>query len=336
MADRRKELVDISEGSLLENIVKKFISSKMPGEYLEYPDDVKDLILGGPKIIVNIDGTSIKSVKLPWRNYSDVGWTIIVGAISDHVVKGSFPRDVFVSIGLSKRDAHEILEELYIGINDAIKHYNLRLLGGDLNSSNDPWVSVAVIGYTSAKKPPRRDTAKPGDRIIVTNKYGAMGYVVYNKLIQSPPEWVIKATKRPIVYLETAAIIASNYRTIHASIDVSDGLGYALYEISRRSGYGIELFEKPPYYEELEEYCKDDKCLWKCILNGGEEYGALMFVDKKNVEEVADLLRKFHIPYKEIGIVTDSFKGRRIREIGKIKLMRWDQFGGWIEITETI
>ena len=332
MASRRKELVSISEESLLENIVKKFISSKMPGEYLEYPDDVKDLILGGPKIIVNVDGTSIGSVKLPWRSYRDVGWTIIVGAISDHVVKGSFPRDVFVSIGLSKKNAPEILRELYLGINDAIKHYNLRLLGGDLNSSNDPWVSVAVIGYTSAKKPPRRDTAKPGDRIIVTNIYGAMGYVVYNKLIQNPPEWVVKATRRPIVYIETAAIIASNYRSIHASIDVSDGLGYALYEISRRSGYGIELYEKPIYYQELEEHCSSEKCLWEYILNGGEEYGAVICVDKGQVDEIIDFFKKFNIPHREIGIILDTYPKVTIRDIGKVKLMRWDQFGGWIEI----
>ncbi len=330
MENRQKELV--SEETLLENIVKKFISSRIPGEYLEYPDDAKDLMMNGPKILVNVDGTSIKSVKLPWRNYSDVGWTVIVGAISDHLVKGSFPRDVFVSIGLNRKDADKVLEELYMGISDAVKHYNLRLLGGDLNSSDDPWISVTIIGFTSAKKPPRRDTAKPGDKIIVTSVYGAMGYVALNNLFQNPPEWIVKATKRPKVYLEVAAIIASHYRSIHASIDVSDGLGYSLYEISRRTRYRIELYKKPQYYQELEEYCNSDKCLWEYILNGGEEYGAVICVDKKQVDEVLDFLKKFNIPHEEIGTVIDADPGLMIKGIGKVKLRRWDQFSGWIDI----
>ncbi len=330
MGIRDEKLGLLGEEFIVEKIISKYISKQLPGEHLGFPDDARDLLPMAPRILFNIDGYSLLNAKLPWRSWSDVGYAAITGAISDHIVKGGVPRDVMVSIGLPRDTNVSVLEEIYRGIGDALREYNLRLLGGDTNSSSDPWIAVSVLGYTTAKKPPRIDSAKPGDTVIVTGYYGAMGVAAllgFEKA--SRYEWVVKATRRPRTYVELALIISNYYRSIHASIDVSDGLGYSLLEICRSSGIGIELFDKPLYYEGLEELCKgNDKCMWKYILNGGEEYGAVLIVDYRVIDRIEEYLVKFRIPYKVIGRV---IKGTGISVEGeKVTITRWDQFRGWI------
>jgi thiamine-monophosphate kinase len=327
---RDEKLGFLGEELIVEKIIGKYISKQLPGEYLGFPDDARDILPMAPKILFNIDGYSLLNAKLPWRDWRDVGYTAITGAISDHIVKGGIPRDIMVSIGLSRNMNALVLEEIYKGIGDALREYNLRLLGGDTNSSSDPWITVSVLGYTTAKKPPRRDGAKPGDIVITTGYYGAMGVVAllgFDKASQY--KWVVEATRRPKIYIELAFVISNYYRGIHASIDVSDGLGYSLLEICRRSGVGMELFDKPLYYDGLKELCdEEDMCLWKYILNGGEEYGAVLVIDNRIIDKIKDYLAKFQIPYKIIGKVIEgkgiSIKGERI------SVLRWDQFRGWV------
>lgn len=335
LENRDKKLGELGEEGVLEKIISKYIHKPLPGEYLDYPDDARDILPISPRILVNIDGYSISSMKLPWRTWSDVGYVAVAGAISDQIAKGAVPRDIMVSLGLPPSMEASIVEEIYKGIDEASRDYNLRLLGGDTNSSSTPWISVAVIGYTTAKKPPSRKNAKPGDIVVVTSLYGAMGYVAINGVENAiHKEWVVEATKRPRPFLETAIVIASNYRGVHASIDVSDGLGYALRELSKRSNVRIILEDKPLYYKELEEICNGNtRCLWKYILNGGEEYGVILTIDPRLSDIIIDYMKKFRIPHKIIGRVE---QGHGLvfekEEISIDEIVRWDHFKGWVPI----
>ncbi|OYT39201.1 MAG: thiamine-monophosphate kinase [Desulfurococcales archaeon ex4484_58] len=286
MEIRGKKLGEIGEKRIIREIISKYISKPSWDEHLGLLDDARDFLPIAPRILFSIDGYSLEKAMLPWRNYRDIGWCIVVGGISDHIVKGGIPREIMVSIGLPSDTLVDDLVELFNGIREAVEQYNLRLLGGDLNESKTPWISVSVISYTSAKKPPSRCCGSPGDKVVVTGYYGAMGYVVLHGLEEASGKgWVVKYTRRPIVYLETAIIIASNYRVIHSSMDVSDGLGSTLLELIRVSGKGIVLEDKPFYYNELDEECgSDEECLWRHILNGGEEYGSVLIIDRNYVD----------------------------------------------------
>ncbi len=327
-----EKLGDLGEKKVLEEIISKYLDPPDHGEYLRYPDDTRDIIPIGPRLLFSIDGYTIEKSKLPWRSLRDIGWCAVVGAISDHVAKGGVPRDIMVSLGLPRETLVNDLVELMEGIREAVKAYDLRLLGGDLNEARTPWIDVAVLGYTSAKKPPGRCCGYPGDRVIVTGVYGAMGYVVLEGFEKSMKlQWVIEATRRPHIYIETGVVIASNYKSIHASMDVSDGLGYTLLEITRLSKYGIMLENLPVYHSELREVCGDDiDCLWRHILNGGEEYGVVLVADHRRSNEILDLLRKYGVPASMVGKVVDQpphlYLGEKIIDD---YVMHWDQFRGW-------
>lgn len=324
-------LGEVGEKEAIARVIAKYISKPNKWERLGVLDDARDLIPRSPRITFSIDGFSLNSVKLPWRSLSDIGWCSIVATVSDHVVKGSAPREVMVSLGLPRDWSLNMLDEFYKGVYEAVSEYGLRLLGGDLNVSSDPWVSVSIIGYSPIKKPPSRCCGKVGDVVIATGIYGAMGFVNKHGFIEaSRHEWVINATKRPKPHLDLSIVISSNYRYINASMDVSDGLGYTILELSKTMGKGVELINYPHYHTELDAICLSDICLWEYVLNGGEEYGSVLIVDPLHIGRITSMLDKFHVPYRIIGSVINEepgiyFKGGKL----SAEINTYDQFIGW-------
>ncbi len=329
-----KELVFIGEEYVIKKIIKPHLSPPEPGESLGPLDDVRDLIPHGPRLTFSVDGSNIASLKLEWRTYADVGWAALTGALSDHVVKGSHPHAVMVALGVSPNTHISSLKDLIAGIYAAVKHYGVRYMGGDLNSSVTEWIAVSVIGYTSAKRLPRRDGAKPGDKIIVTGKYGAMGMVATGRadLVKYFP-WIEGETKRPIISIDLAEIVAANYRWIHASMDVSDGLGYTVITISRDSRVKSILKRPPVIHAGVLEYCGEDvKCIWDLALNGGEEYGGVFYVDPGGVEQFTQQLSEAGIPYRIVGEAVEGEPGLVIEDYPDARIKRWDQFMKWTDI----
>jgi thiamine-monophosphate kinase len=332
LEDRLEKLGDLGEKRVIEEIISRYIAGPGQAEYLGYPDDARDIWPMAPRLLFSIDGYALEHARLPWRSLGDLGWCAITGVISDHVAKGGVPRDLVLSIGYPRDRLAGEIEEIMSGVGDALKYYKLRLLGGDLNESPTPWIDVALISYTSAKKPPGRCCGLPGDKVIVTGVYGAMGYVVLHGIEDSMGvEWVVEATRRPHAMLETGIIIASNYRSIHASMDVSDGLGYTLLELVRLMHHGVVLEKPPRYHSGLESVCGGDlECIWRHVLNGGEEYGVVLLVEPGRAEEILDLLRKYGVPAEIVGEVVD--KPPHIYIGGSIaddRVVVWDQFRGW-------
>ncbi|MEM1732370.1 MAG: thiamine-phosphate kinase [Desulfurococcaceae archaeon] len=323
---------DLSEEEIVDLIARNIVSKPGVTEHLSYPEDARDLLPRAPRILFSLDAYSISSLKLPWRNYNDVGWSALTGAISDVIAKGGTPYACMVGLGIRKEMWRETLLDMIMGLKEASDFYNVHIFGGDTNISNDPWIAISVIGFTTAKKPPSRNGLKPGDHIVVTGIYGAMGYVAIHGFEKSiPQKWVIELTKRPRTFSEVANVISNNYKGVSASMDVSDGLGYTLETMSKLSGYGIDLFNPPKRPMELDDICAHDlHCIWEYVLVGGEEYGVVMGIREKWLEKVTRDLDYFKVPYSIIGKVKEAPPGVYINGV-RFKIKRYDQFRGWAE-----
>ncbi|MCS7127948.1 MAG: thiamine-phosphate kinase [Desulfurococcaceae archaeon] len=317
--------------------IMKYLSKQGFGERLGPGDDARDIVPRSHKLIVSIDGYSIESAKLPWRDLSDVGWCSVTSAVSDIVSKGGFPHGVLVSIGIPRSWNLSDIDELYRGISEACSFYSCRLLGGDTNSSTEAWISVAALGFTSNAYPPSRSGALDGDSLIVIGTYGPQGVVAIDGFkISNELKWVVEATKRPRAIIDVATVISRWSRAIHASMDVSDGLSYTLYTISVSSGKCIELSDLPLYVEELKEYCSSNtECIIERVLNGGEEYGVAIAVDSRYSTKISREMEAMNIPFRVIGIVRNCNKPRVTYKGRPIKVRRWDQFYGWKDTEDT-
>jgi len=325
-------LKDLDEDTVVELIARTLIFKPGLGEYLFYPEDARDILPRAPRILFSIDAYSVSSLKLPWRSYSDVGWASITGAISDIIAKGGIPHACMIALGLQPTLREEELEELLRGFREAADHYGVRIIGGDTNTASDSWIAISIIGFTTARIPPSRSGLKPGDYVIVTGVYGAMGYVAVKGIEEaSHLDWVVKYTKRPQTRVELAYVIENNYKYISATMDVSDGLSYTLYTMSRLSGHGIVLESPPLVYSELYEYCKgDESCLVEYSTQGGEEYGVVIGVKSEYLRLVEKDLEYFNIPYRVVGRVTSQqglfFRGK------ELSVYRYDQLRGWYKL----
>ena len=333
MVKEDRSLGSLREEEVVEYIARRLVSPPSIGEHLGYPDDARDLLPRGPRIIVSTDAYSIESLMLPWRTLRDVGWSSVIGALSDVVSKGGIPHACMIALGVPRSWNLTSLGELVDGIKEATSSYGVKVLGGDTNSSLEPWIAITVIGFTSAKIPPRRAGLGVGDIIIVTGRYGAMGYVAMHGFERSSQlMWVVKATKRPTVRVEVAYVIQVHYRQISSTMDVSDGLGYTLNHVSRLSGKGIKLEKPPIVHEEIVEICRgDQRCILDYALLGGEEYGVVMGVKREHAKEVTRELEYYNIEYAVVGEVIDVEPGVYY-EGEKLAIKRYDQFGGWTTI----
>lgn len=277
-----------------------------------------------------MDAYTANSLALPWRTPADIGWSALTGAVSDIVAKGGIPHGYMVALGLPLDMDLKQLEDLVDGLREASHHYKVRPLGGDTNRSIETWIAISVLGFTAARVPPSRRGLKPGDIVVVTGIYGAMGYVVKHGFERAlHEEWVIRYTRRPEVRVEMGYIIGSYYKAINASMDVSDGLGYTLLTMSNLSGRGIAIRGAPRVPEQLVEICKSNvECLLDYALNGGEEYGVVLGVKPQWAQSIVKELEYFNVPYAVVGEVLDTepgvyFNGK------KIGVKRYDQFKAW-------
>ncbi len=338
----RRVLLDLGEERIIEEHIVPALSPPQPGELLGPGEDARDILPRGPRMLIAHDGYSVKTLRLPWRTMVDIGYAAVMGAASDLVAKGAAPHAVTVALGLENNTRIMDLDNLIQGIVGACHELGARYMGGDTNISADPWISVSAIGFTVAR-PPGRGGARPGDIIVATGVYGAMGAVALDHRVAERYGWVREATRRPRVRVELAYIVARHHSYITSSMDVSDGLSYTLYTMSRLSGHAFLVTEPPLYHPELPEYCAREiihvdrhECIWDRVMHGGEEYGAVLTIRPEGVIYVLDEMKKLEIPHKVIGRVVDEPPGLYREEKGRripVPVSRWDQFRGWTTIT---
>ncbi|AFK51681.1 AIR synthase related protein domain protein [Thermogladius calderae 1633] len=326
------KLGELTERLFIEGVLRNYLGKRPPFSRLGFPDDAVDFLPLAPRIVVSVDASSIASVKLPWRSLGDAAWAIATGAVSDHIAKGSRPAYALVSLGLSPDLDLSEAKAIVRGLSEAFNYYGVSWVGGDTNSSRDPWISVTMIGFTTAKRPPPRSGARPGDAVVVTGRYGAMGYVALRGVEEaSRTTWVVEKTRRPLVDVRVGTVIALNYKSIHASMDVSDGLGFTIMEISRLSGVGFRVEKPPLVFKEVYELCEGRlQCLYELSLNGGEEYGVVMTVSKEGLGNVVEDLESYGVEYEVIGEVVEG-SGLKLEGVNKVAIYGWDQFGGYVK-----
>ncbi len=136
------------------------------------------------------------------------------------------PRLAFVSIAWPHdRDPLEA-RELYRGLLDLAKQFGVELGGGDTNRWHGKLViSVTAIGQGTSRGVLRRGTAKVGDAILVT---GPLGGSILGHHFDFEPR------------VSLALDLNARY-TLHAGMDISDGLSLDLSRMVEMSGVGAEL-----------------------------------------------------------------------------------------------
>ena len=137
-----------------------------------------NLLVNNDSLVENVHFNNITT------SPQDLGWKAVVCNISDLLSSGSKKTiGITISLILPAKTEWIWVEELYKGINKAIKQYGGFILGGDCSLGNEKVISITAIGIQGELKL-RRNACKPGDIILTTGIHGLskLGFMIQTKM----------------------------------------------------------------------------------------------------------------------------------------------------------
>lgn len=246
-----------------------------------------------------------------------VGRKALAVNLSDLAAMAALPLAGVVALALPRHGGLDLAIELYEGLLPLAEEYELAIAGGDTNSWDGPLaLSLTLLGKVSAEGGAlRRDGARPGDKIIVTGRFG--GSILKHHFDFDPR-------------VREAILLNERYR-LHAGIDVSDGLSIDLGRIAKESGCGAVLdLDAVPVAEDAKRLASqlgDGRSALEHALGDGEDFELIMAVP---AEEAARMLedQPLDVLLTAVGEFVgepglwqiDSRKGKRKRKL---------EPGGW-------
>lgn len=296
---------------------------------LHYPDSevlvTTDMLMEG----VHFDLTYI--------DMQHLGYKSAMVNISDIFAMNGTPRQLTVSLALSKRFKVEDMEQFYSGLRMACDKWGVDIVGGDTTSSYTGLaISITCIGEARKEDIVYRNGAKDTDLICVTGDLGAayMGLQLLEReksiYYQQVDEARKKNDKRALEELrdfqpdfagkeyllqrqlqtEARGDIIARFRELNihptAMMDISDGLSSELMHICKQSNCGCRIYEKniPIDYQTAVMAEEMNMNVTTCALNGGEDYELLFTVpigDHEKIQQMDGVKMIGHITRPELG-----------------------------------
>ena len=332
MADQETEISQIGEFGLIDRLTKD-LTLKNTSSTKGVGDDSAVLSYHDSEVLVTTDmlleGVHFDLTYVPLKH---LGYKAAVVNFSDIYAMNGTPRQITVSLGVSKRFTIEHMEALYSGIRLACEIYGVDLVGGDTTSSRSGLViSITCIGDATKDKIVYRSGAKNTDLICVSGDFGAayMGLqVLEREKVASAgqkefvpnfagKEYLVERQLKPearrdiIEALNAAEIVPTSM------MDVSDGLSSELIHICQDSRVGCRVYEDriPIDYQTAVMAEELNMNLVTAALNGGEDYELLFTVPlhmHEDIKKLAGVKVIGHITKEDLGCALVTRDGNEI------------------------
>ena len=278
---------------------------------------------------------------LTYTPLKHLGYKAAVVNFSDIYAMNGQPKQITVSLGVSKRFSVEDLEEIYAGIYLACEKYGVDLVGGDTSASlTGLTISITCIGEGEEGKIVYRNGAKANDLICVTGDLGSayMGLQLlerektvfsgHSENVQPDFEgkkYILQRQLKPEARKDIITALREKGIVPSAMMDISDGLSSELIHICSQSNTGCRIYEDkiPIHYEAAVMAEELNMNLVTAALNGGEDYELLFTVSLDDYEKIIPIEGVAiigHITTPELGL---NLVGREGEEIG-LKAQGWN------------
>lgn len=300
------EISELGEFGLIDRLTKG-LDPVNPSTIKGVGDDCAILRNHDTDILVTTDllleGVHFDLTYVPLKH---LGYKSAIVNFSDVYAMNGRPKQITVSLGISKRFTVEHIEELFAGIRLACEIYGVDLVGGDTTSSRQGLViSITCIGEAPTDKVVKRSGAKDTDLICVSGDLGAayMGLqLLEREKVASAgqkdfipqfngKEYLVERQLKPearrdiIEELDKAGIVPTSM------MDISDGLSSELLHICKQSDTGCRIYEDriPIDYQTAIMAEELGMNLVTAALNGGEDYELLFTVPLHYHEQIEKL-----------------------------------------------
>lgn len=339
------DIAKLGEFGLISHLTKE-IKPKNKSTLYGVGDDCAVLHYPDTEVLVTTD-MLMEGVHfdLTYIDLRHLGYKSAMVNLSDVFAMNGTPRQLTVSIALSKRFTVEDMEAFYDGLRMACQKWNVDIIGGDTTSSYTGMaISLTCIGEALKDEIVYRNGAKDTDLVCVSGDLGAayMGLqllerektVYYQQVDEARKkndkralealsnfqpdfagkEYLLQRQLKPEARGDIIAHLAELNIHPTAMMDISDGLSSELHHICKQSNCGCRIYEKnlPIDYQTAVMAEEMNMNVTTCALNGGEDYELLFTVpigDHEKIESMEDVKLIGHITKPELGTMLVSRDG---------------------------
>ena len=342
------EISEYGEFGLIKHLTENF-PIKHKSTLYGVGDDCAVIDATEGKTVVTTDllleGIHFDLTYCPMRH---LGYKACVVNFSDVYAMMGVPRQMTVSLGISKRFKVEDLEELYAGMKMACDVYGVDLVGGDTSASmTGLTISITCIGV--AQQPVYRNGARPNDLICVSGDLGAayMGLqllerekAIYYQQIQNGDknaefqpkfegkEYLLERQLKPEARKDVVEALQQAGITPTSMMDISDGLSSELLHICTQSKVGCRIYEEriPIDYQTAIQAEEFNLNVSTVAMNGGEDYELLFTVpleQNEKIQQIPGIRLIGHITAESLGCAMITRDGNS--EV-TLKAQGWNAF----------
>lgn len=338
----RTEIATLGEFGLIKHLTEDIKPINAETKY-GIGDDAAVLDFSGKdkQVLVTTDllmeGVHFDLVYTPLKH---LGYKSAMVNLSDIYAMNGTPKQITVSLAISKRFCIEDLDDFYEGIKLACKLHNVDIVGGDTTSSvTGLAISITCIGEADKDKVVYRNGAHDTDLICVSGDLGAayMGLQLMErekavfqgeKDVQpdfAGKEYLLERFLKPEARRDIIESLAQAGIKPTSMMDISDGLSSELMHICSQSNTGCRVYEEriPIDYQTAVMAEEFNMNLSTCALNGGEDYELLFTVpltEHEKVSQIKDVKVIGHITKPELGCALVTRDGNEL----ELKAQGWN------------
>ena len=274
----RTEIAKLGEFGLIKRLTEDIKLENKESVY-GIGDDAAVLSYSDKQVLVTTDllmeGVHFDLVYTPLKH---LGYKSAMVNFSDIYAMNGMPKQITVSLAVSKRFCIEDLEDFYDGVKLACQQHHVDIVGGDTTSSvTGLAISITCIGEADKDQVVYRNGAKETDLICVSGDLGAayMG---------------LQLLEREKAVFQGEKDVQPDFAPT-AMMDISDGLSSELMHICSQSKTGCRVYEEriPIDYQTAVMAEEFNMNLSTCALNGGEDYELLFTVPLTAHEQVSQI-----------------------------------------------
>ena len=300
----RTEISTLGEFGLIKHLTEN-IKLQNPETKYGVGDDAAVLEFNNQQTLVTTDllmeGVHFDLIYTPMKH---LGYKAAIVNFSDIYAMNGTPKQITVSLAVSKRFCIEDLELFYEGLQLACQLHGVDIIGGDTTSSvTGLAISITCVGVADKEEVVYRNSAKETDLICVSGDLGAayMGLqllerekAVFEGQKEVNPdfsgkEYLLERQLKPEARKDIVEALKKEGIRPTSMMDISDGLSSELMHICTQSNVGCRVYEEriPIDYQTAVMAEELNMNVTTCALNGGEDYELLFTVPLTEHDKVA-------------------------------------------------
>jgi thiamine-monophosphate kinase len=246
-------------------------------------DDCAVLDLGVPeKLVLFKTDAVVEGVHFTRETPPEkIGRKALARCLSDIAAMAGTPTAALVTIALPNTFDADFVAKIYDGLNALAEKFGVAVVGGETTTNPERiLISIALLGTVPRGKLILRSGAKVGDAIFVT---GELGGALAEKHLSFGPR------------LAEARWLAEKF-SLHAMLDVSDGLGGDLRHILNASEVGAEILKSAVPVSRAAKLAarksSSAKPAFVAALTDGEDFELLFTIASKDAVKLLDTWKK--------------------------------------------